>query len=73
MLIPPNKKRKISGKIEKAEHQIVSVAKTSTFVPLQDALGVDWTVDEQKKVNKLSPWYFLARGIYYYNFLLYIY
>lgn len=55
-----NKKRKLD-KDKKVDQTTVRVVKNITYVPLQDALGVDWTPEEQKKVTKLTPWYLLAR------------
>lgn len=58
-----NKKRKLD-KDKKVDQTTVRVVKNVTYVPLQDALGVDWTPEEQKKVTKLTPWYLLARGVF---------
>lgn len=50
------------GPSEKVEPIVVRTKNTSTYVPLQDALGKDWTTDDQKKTNLLSPLYYLMRG-----------
>lgn len=50
------------GGNEKLEPTIVRTMNTATYVPLQDALGVDWTSEDQKKTNQLSPQYYLMRG-----------
>lgn len=61
-LAPVTKKRKLGGQ-DKVEYTVSKVMRTSTYVPLQDALGRDWTSEDQKKTNQLSPFYFLMRGI----------
>lgn len=60
-------KRKKSGNVKKhVEPTVIRKMCTNTFVPLQDALGVDWTSEDQKKTNQLSSQYFLMRGKYCY-------
>lgn len=55
---------------KKPEPLTVTVKQTETFVPLVEALSVDWSLPENaKKISKMDYSYFLMRGTYLYDHL----